>query len=150
MVFLDPVPNYALPYKFILFNTTLGIWARFGPNEPVRSVSHETETETYIFTTYLLISYFLFYLFRFRTIRYRTNPSYSIRRRPIRLVLAQMGHLYPFFTKLKPKFLFSHHIYSFHTFGFPLSGPELCATVQIHTIPYDVGPLGSFWPKWAR
>ena len=38
-------------------------------------------------------------------------------RRRVALVLAQMGPLDPFFTKLK--LLFSHHIYSIHTFGFP-------------------------------
>ena len=125
-------------------------WARFGLNGPVRSVFHETETETSIFTSYLLISYFWYSLIRFRTMRNRTNPYYFIRSRPIGLVLSQMGPLDRFFTKLKLKLLFSHHIYTFHNFGIPWSGSELCATVQINTILYDVGPLGSFWPKWAR
>ena len=117
LIFLDTVPNYAQPYKSILFYSTSANWARFGPNGPVRSVFHKNETETSIFTSYLLISYFWFCLIRFGTMRYRTNQYYSIRRRPIRFVLAQMGPLDPFFTKLK--LIFSHHIYSIHTFCFP-------------------------------
>ena len=38
LFFLDPVANYALPYKSILFYMMSAHWARFGPNGPVRSV----------------------------------------------------------------------------------------------------------------
>ena len=101
----------------------------------------------HIISTHFIL---FFSLIRFRTIRYCTKPYYSIRRWPIGLVLAQIVLLDPFFTKLKLKFLFSHNIYSFHTFCFPWYGSELCASVQIHTILYNVGQLGSFLPKWER
>ena len=148
LVFLDPVPNYALPYKSILFYTTSAHWARFDPNRPVRSVFRETQTQTSIFTSYLLISYFFFFLdpipnyaLLYKSILFYTTSAHWARFGP-------NGPLDPFFKKLK--LLFSHHIYSFHTFGFPWSGSELCATVQIHAILYEVGPLGSFSPEWAR
>ena len=121
----------------------------FAQKGPVRSIFHETETETSIFTWYLLISYFCFFLIRFRTMRYRTNPYYSIRRRPIGLVLAQMAFYIHFSQNLKSNFYF--HIISTHFILLVFLYP-----VPNYVLPYKpyysirCRLIGPFWPKWAR